>query len=84
MTGRPLRVALGAVLVTGCVVLPACLSLPLPGSGPHGSNERLAWKVVVEKREPGILLAGDLTECQVSEERFDRVQAGERVFCHWR
>jgi hypothetical protein len=84
MNVRRLRAAVRTALVAGCLVLPACASLPLPGSGPRASHERLGWKAVVEKREPGILLAVDGTECQVAEERFERVEVGDSVFCHWR
>jgi hypothetical protein len=48
------------------------------------AKRMLSWKVVVEKREPNLLLAADRSECQVSGDRFERIREGERVFCHWR
>jgi hypothetical protein len=68
----------------GLLLVTSCLSLPIPGRGPGSSGETLTWKVIVEKREPNILIALDRTYCEVAPDRFDKVEEGERVFCHWR
>jgi hypothetical protein len=69
------------------ILLHACAHFP--GSDradgpPRSPRETLGWKVVIEKREPNLLLAVDGTECVVSEERFERIRTGRRAFCHWR
>jgi hypothetical protein len=69
------------------LLLPACASIPGMGRDQHSSRspqETLGWKVVIEKRDPNLLLAVDGTECVVSEERFERIRTGRRAFCHWR
>lgn len=81
---RPLPGLRPLWLVACLLTLASCFSLPGRESGPRTSGELLGWKVVVEKREPNLLLAVDQTECVVPENRFDRVREGQRVFCHWR
>jgi len=81
---RWVRQAAGFTLA---LVLPACASIPGMGRSQQGTPSpqgTLGWKVVIEKREPNLLLAVDGTECVVSEERFERVRTGRRAFCHWR
>jgi hypothetical protein len=81
---RPVRLGAATILA---LLLPACASLPGMGRtehGPRSPQETLGWKVVIEKREPNLLLAVDGTECVVSEERFERIRTGRRAFCHWR
>jgi|GEM_PF-4497752 len=70
-----------------CTVLllaTSCLSIPVPGRDPGMAQETLSWKVVLEKRDPNILLAGDRTQCEVSADRYASLREGDRVFCHWR
>lgn len=69
---------------TALFLATSCVSLPVPGRDTGRSQETLSWKVVLEKRDPNILLAGDRTECEVTANRFDSVREGDRVFCHWR
>jgi hypothetical protein len=71
-------------LLMGLLLLTSCISLPVPGRGVQESRETLSSKVVVEKREPNLLLAMDRTECVVPQARFERTRVGDRVFCHWR
>jgi hypothetical protein len=81
---RPVRTAAAIILA---LLLPTCTSIPGMGRSEHGprsTQETLGWKVVIEKREPNLLLAVDGTECVVSEERFERIRRGRRAFCHWR
>jgi hypothetical protein len=40
--------------------------------------------VVLEKRDPNLLVAADRTHCEVAPDRFGQVREGDRVFCHWR
>jgi hypothetical protein len=35
-------------------------------------------------REPNILIASDLSTCEVSMDRFERTRRGDRVMCAWR
>jgi hypothetical protein len=68
----------------GLLLVTSCLSLPVPGRDSASSGEVLAWKVIVDKRETNLLIALDRTYCEVAPDRFDKVEEGERVFCHWR
>jgi len=72
------------VCCTALLLATSCVSLPVPGQDPARSRESLSWKVVLEKRDPNILLAGDRTQCEVSADRYASVSEGDRVFCHWR
>ncbi len=47
-------------------------------------GEALAWKVVVQMREPNLVSAADRTVCEVSHERYEGITQGDQVFCHWR
>lgn len=83
MHRRTRRVA-GGIAVAALLGATACVSLPLPGRDAGDSGETVGWKLVVEKREPNLLVAVDRTYCEVTRERFEETEEGERVFCHWR
>lgn len=68
----------------GLLVVSSCISIPIPGRGSETSGETVSWKAVVEKRGPNLLIAVDRTYCEVAQDRFDEVDVGERVLCHWR
>jgi hypothetical protein len=75
------RGVLAGVCCAAVLLLWSCASIPIPGGE---GRESLAWKVVIEKREPNLLIAADRTECEVSRDRFEKAEMGERTFCHWR
>ncbi len=62
-------------------LLAACAHLP-PGVK-HAPGTALAWKQVVDKREPVYLIATDGTTCTVDPERFARTDVGKSVLCAW-
>lgn len=71
---------LAAVLGLG-----ACIALPMGGGrDATGSEGKVGWKTVAEKREPNIVVAVDRSYCEVTRERFEETEEGERVLCHWR
>jgi len=62
-------------------LLAGCGSIPIRVKGAPTTN--LQRKQVVDKKEPGYLIATDGTTCTVDPDRFKKVQLGERVFCVW-
>jgi hypothetical protein len=75
---------LGLVLLLA-LFLPGCfLAQPLLPESAREIDGEVTWKVVMEKREPNLLVAADWSVCEVSFERFEKVQRRDRVFCHWR
>jgi hypothetical protein len=43
----------------------------------------LEEKVVASKIEPNVLIAADLTSCEVSKGRWEKAVVGERSLCMW-
>lgn len=64
------------LLLSGC-------SIPLARNN-AAPNPVLGRKMVAEKREPRELVAVDRTVCITSQEKYDRVHNGDRVWCVWR
>ena len=67
-------------VVIGVAVVPLLSACSLPN--PFG--EPATRKVVAGKERPRTLVATDDTRCQVDQQRFDRVEIGEEVWCLWR
>lgn len=72
------------VILGGVVLLTSCASVPVPDRLSGGRGGSLGWKTVVEKREPGYVIAADRTTCEVSQDRYRKAREGNRFFCHWR
>jgi hypothetical protein len=70
--------------MAGFTLLTSCLAVPVPQRLSGGSGGSLGWKVIVEKREPNLLLAADVSVCEVPPNRFASLRRGDRAFCHWR
>jgi hypothetical protein len=65
-----------SLLFTGCVNTLAAFvgeSVGIP----------LEEKVVASKIEPNVLIAADLTSCEVSKGRWEKAVVGERSLCMW-
>ncbi len=74
---RRYLILLALPLLAGCVAL-------LPArSRVKGAPPQVASKVVVDKREPVYLVAGDGTTCEVSRKQFERVRIGDDILCAW-
>lgn len=76
---RPLRSMAASVFLVSAT---ACASVPLPDVAGRDTPD-LERKVVVAKREPQVLVAGDGTRCAASGSKFERVQLGDGVWCLW-
>lgn len=69
------------VSLVGLVLLMGCFAIPLrhdPRAPALGS------KVVVEKKEPNILVAADRTWCETSKKKFESARVGEAAWCVWK
>ncbi len=62
-------------------LLAACAHLPMGIK--HAPGTELAWKQVVDKREPAYLIATDGTTCTVDPGRFAKTEVGKSVLCAW-
>ncbi len=62
-------------------LLAACSHLPVRMKGAPETD--LAWKQVVDKREPAYLVATDGTTCTVDAKRFAKTEVGKSVLCAW-
>ncbi len=71
-----------ALLMTtaGCMALPFAQH---PGTSQQPA-QKFGSKRVVDKVEPVYLIAEDMSECTVTEERFKSVRIGDKVLCMWR
>ena len=70
-----------ALLMTtaGCMAMPFAQH---PGTSQQQA-QKFGSKRVVDKRAPGYLIADDMSECTVTEERF-KSRIGDNVLCMWR
>lgn len=62
-------------------------SYPGPGdsfAGRRDLREGLSRKKVADKVEHTLLVAVDRSECQVSPERWKKIEIGDAVWCYWR
>jgi hypothetical protein len=66
------------------LILEGCIAIPIPQRFGGGSVQVLERKIVAQLREPNILIASDLSTCEVSMDRFERTRRGDRVMCAWR
>ena len=63
--------------------LAGCVALRPARPGEKGAPPQVASKVVVDKREPVYLVAGDGTSCAVSRKRYEKTRIGDSALCAW-
>lgn len=66
------------------LLLPSCVSFPIPERMSQGAGGSLGWKPLAQKRPPNLLISVSRDTCEVPRSRFERVQIGDLVFCYWR